>query len=128
MLKTNVSPPCAFGIGMRTEIRLVGHHLVTVRLRAGDMLRSDGGLVWATVDGEPTDVFIEHGAAHVVDRDCTMRLSAFGRARLAIHSREAVRQTLAERFTMRTAASAWRSVWTRVGKATMSMRPTVDPA
>ena len=39
-----------FGIGTRTEIRL-DDRLVTLSLQAGDMLRSDGGLVWATVDG-----------------------------------------------------------------------------
>lgn len=73
-----------FGIGTRTEIRL-DDRLVTLSLQAGDMLRSEGGLVWATVDGATDDILLERGDVHVVVRDETMRVSAFGAARLEVY-------------------------------------------
>lgn len=73
-----------FGIGTRTEIRL-DDRLVTLSLQAGDMLRSEGGLVWATVDGQAYDILLERGAVHVVVRGETMRVSAFGAARLEVY-------------------------------------------
>lgn len=73
-----------FGIGTRTEIRL-DDRLVTLSLQAGDMLRSEGGLVWATVDGRTDDILLERGDVHVVVRDETMRVSAFGAARLEVY-------------------------------------------
>ena len=73
-----------FGIGTRTEIRL-DDRLVTLSLQAGDMLRSDGGLVWATVDGATEDILLERGDVHVVVRAETMQVSAFGAARLEVY-------------------------------------------
>lgn len=73
-----------FGIGTRTEIRL-DDRLVTVSLKAGDMLRSEGGLVWATVDGAADDILLERGDVHVVVSAATMRVSAFGAARLEVY-------------------------------------------
>jgi len=73
-----------FGIGTRTEIRL-DDRLVTLSLKAGDMLRSEGGLVWATVDGATEDILLERGDVHVVVGAATMRVSAFGAARLEVY-------------------------------------------
>lgn len=73
-----------FGIGTRTEIRL-DDRLVTLSLKAGDMLRSEGGLVWATVDGATEDILLERGDVHVVVGDATLRVSAFGAARLEVY-------------------------------------------
>lgn len=73
-----------FGIGTRTEIRL-DDRLVTLSLQTGDMLRSDGGLVWATIDGRAEDILLERGDVHVVVRGETMRVSAFGPARLEVY-------------------------------------------
>lgn len=74
-----------FGIGTRTEIRLDDHRLVTLSLCAGDLLRSEVGLVWATVDGEADDVLLDRGDVHRIERDCDMRVSAFGAARLEVY-------------------------------------------
>jgi hypothetical protein len=82
-MKTPRSQP--FGIGTRTEIRLDEQHLLTLSVRAGDMLRSDGGIVWATVDGEPDDILLATGEVHVLTRDCELRVSAFGRTRLEVY-------------------------------------------
>jgi hypothetical protein len=74
-----------FGIGTRTEIRLDDHRLVTLSLRAGDMLRSEVGLVWATVDGKADDILLDRGDVHRVERDGAMHVSAFGAARLEVY-------------------------------------------
>lgn len=76
--------PRPFGIGTRTEIRL-DDRLVTLALQAGDMLRSEGGLVWATVDGRTEDILLERGNVHVVGLSATVRVSAFGAARLEVY-------------------------------------------
>lgn len=73
-----------FGIGTRTEIRL-DDRIVTLTLQAGDMLRTEGGLVWATIDGGTEDILLGRGDVHVVVRDETMRVSAFGAARLEVY-------------------------------------------
>jgi hypothetical protein len=72
--------PQPFGIGTRTEIRLDRQHLLTVSVRAGDLLRSAAGTVWATVDGEPEDIVLEPGDVHVAPHDGELRVSAFGQA------------------------------------------------
>lgn len=82
-IKTPRSQP--FGIGTRTEIRLVDQHLLTLSVRAGNLLRSAGGTVWGTVDGEPDDILLVPGDVHVLTRDCKLRVSAFGHARLEVY-------------------------------------------
>ncbi len=77
--------PQPFGIGTRTEIRLDEQHLLTLSVRAGDLLRSAGGTVWATVDGELDDIVLEPGAVHVAPHDEALRVSAFGHARLEVY-------------------------------------------
>lgn len=81
--KTSRSQP--FGIGTRTEIRLDEHNLLTLSVRAGDLLRSAGGTVWATVDGELHDILLGPGDVHAVPREHQIRVSAFGHARLEIY-------------------------------------------
>lgn len=77
--------PRHFGIGTRTEIRLDAQNLLTVPVRASDLLRSAGGTVWATVDGEPDDIVLAPGDVHVVPHDAELRVSAFGHARLEVY-------------------------------------------
>ncbi len=72
-----------FGIGTCTEI-LLGDRIVTLTLQAGDMLRSEAGLVWTTIDGRTEDILLKRGNVHMVVRDGTMRVSAFGAARLEV--------------------------------------------
>lgn len=74
-----------FGIGTRTEIRLDEQPLLTLSVRAGDLLRSAGGTVWATVDGEPDDILLQPGDVHVAPNDGELRVSAFGQARLEVY-------------------------------------------
>ena len=85
MNATKTLRPQPFRIGTRTEIRLDEQHLLTVSVRAGDLLRSAGGTVWATVDGEPDDIVLEPGDVHVAPIDGELRASAFGHARLEVY-------------------------------------------
>jgi Protein of unknown function (DUF2917) len=77
--------PQPFGVGTRTEIRLDEQKLVTLSVRSGDLLRSAGGTVWATVDGEPDDIVLAPGDGHVAPNDGELRVSAFGPARLEVY-------------------------------------------
>lgn len=74
-----------FGVGTQTEVRLDDQRLVTLPVRAGELLRSDAGIVWATIDGELDDIVLAPGDVHVVARDCELRVSAFGRANLQVY-------------------------------------------
>jgi hypothetical protein len=94
MNPTNFADSQPFGIGTRTEIRLGDARLLTLSVRAGDLLRSGGGLVWATVDGEADDILLERGNVHRVERDCEMRVSAFGPARLEVYGNGPLRYAL----------------------------------
>ena len=58
-MSATTSPSRPFGIGTRTEIRLDEQHLVSLAVRAGELLRSEDGLVWATVDGEARDILLD---------------------------------------------------------------------
>lgn len=85
MNSTKTVRPQPFGIGTRTEIRLDDQNLLTLSVRAGELLRSAGGTVWATVDGEPDDILLEPGDVHVAPHDGELRVSAFGHARLEVY-------------------------------------------
>lgn len=85
MNATKTIRPQPSGIGTRTEIRLDEQHLLTVSVRAGDLLRSAGGAVWATIDGEPDDIVLQPGDVHVAPHDGELRVSAFGQARLEVY-------------------------------------------
>lgn len=73
-----------------------------------ELLRSEDGLVWATVDGEANDILLGRGDVHVVARDCEMRVSAFGLARLEIYGNGPLRFEWPQRYPARGAtALAW---------------------
>lgn len=127
MFKTNAVAARPFGREPHTEIRLLGHRLVSLTLRAGDRLRSDCGLVWATVDGEAADVLLDRGEVHVVARDCTMQVSAFGSARLELLS-QGPRQPAGAGLAagrMRLIA-AWQTLRRRLHRAIAGVRPLGD--
>lgn len=81
--------PAVFGLVEASEalsgIASLAIFLVILSAQAGDLLRSEGGLVWATLDGASDDIVLERGDVHVVARDGTMRVSAFGTARLEVY-------------------------------------------
>lgn len=109
--------PKPFGIGTRTEIRLDEQHLVTLSVRAGDLLRGGDGTVWATVDGEPDDILLEPGDMHVAPRDGKLRVSAFGHARLEIYGRAPLLHELPRQPVDATAlASLAKQLW-QLGRA-----------
>lgn len=115
--------PRPFGIGTRTEIRLDEQNLLTLSVRAGDLLRSDGGTVWATVDGEPDDILLATGDVHVLPRDCELRVSAFGHARLEIYGHGPLQFRWPRRQPARGAlASAWNAVVSGIRPAIGSVR------
>lgn len=117
-----------FGIGTRTEIRLHDDRLVTLSVRAGDLLRSEGGLVWATIDGEADDILLERGDVHTVARDCEMRVSAFGLARLDIYGHGPLRFECPERHPLRAALASLReALVSRLGRAPLGARAPIDP-
>lgn len=112
---TSLSRP--FGIGTRTEIRLGVQHLVALSVRAGDLLRSEDGLVWATVDGEARDILLDRGDVHVVERDATLRVSAFGPARLEIYGEGPLRFEWPQHVPARAATARARDAMAAVLRA-----------
>lgn len=121
--------PQPFGIGTRTEIRLDEQNLLTVSVRAGDLLRSAGGTVWATVDGEPDDILLEPGDVHVLQRACELRVSAFGHARLEVYGHGPLQYRMPRRLPAHSAiASAWNVVVSGIRPALGSVRALAGSA
>ena len=121
--------PQPFGIGTRTEIRLDEQHLLTLSVRKGDLLRSAGGTVWATVDGEPDDILLAPGDVHVLPRDCELRVSAFGHARLEVYGHGPLQYRMPRRRPARAAiAAAWNAVVSGIRPALGSVRALAGSA
>jgi hypothetical protein len=115
--------PQPFGIGTRTEIRLDEQHLLTLSVRAGDLLRSADGTVWATVDGEPDDILLATGDVHELPRDFELRVSAFGHARLEVYGHGPLQYRMPSRQPARGAiASVWSAVVSSIRPALGSVR------
>ncbi|MDO9074751.1 MAG: DUF2917 domain-containing protein [Rubrivivax sp.] len=125
--KTTRTPQ--FRIGTRTEIRLDDQRLLTLSLRAGDLLRAEGGTVWATVDGERDDIVLEPGDVHAVPRDCELRVSAFGQARLEIYGHGPLHYEGPRRKPVhRMVVAAWRAIVSGKHPAIVSVRALAKPA
>jgi hypothetical protein len=73
----------------RTEVALRDDRLLALCVRHGDLLRSDAGTVWATIDGDRQDIVLAADDVHVVRADTLMRVSGFGDSRLTIVSGQA---------------------------------------
>jgi Protein of unknown function (DUF2917) len=115
--------PQPFGIGTRTEIRLDEQNLLTLSVRAGDLLRSAGGTVWATVDGARDDMLLAPGDVHVLGRDCELRVSALGHARLEVYGHGPLHYRMPRRLPAHGAiASAWHAVVSEIRSALGSVR------
>lgn len=118
-----------FGIGTRTEIRLDGQQLLTLSVRTGDLLRSAGGTVWATVDGEPDDILLAPDDVHVLPRDCELRVSAFGHARMEVYGHGPLHYRMPRRLPARGAfAAAWNAVVSGIRPALGSVRTLAGSA
>lgn len=128
-MSPTISMSRPLGIGTRTEIRLDEHHLVSLTVRAGELLRSEEGLVWATVDGKERDILLDRGHVHVVERDVTLRVSAFGRARLEIYGNGPLWFDWPQHKPAGAAlTSVWDAVVSRVRGARAGRRPSVAPS
>ncbi len=73
----------------RTEVALSDDRLLALCVRHGDLLRSDAGTVWATIDGDRQDILLAPGDMHVVTTNTIMRVSGLGDSRLTIASGQA---------------------------------------
>jgi hypothetical protein len=129
MNATKTLRPQPFGIGTRTEIRLDEQNLLTLSVRSGELLRSAGGTVWATVDGEPDDIVLEPGDVHVAPHDGELRVSALGHARLEVYGHGPLRyQVPGHRPARGAIASAWHAVVCGIRPAIGSVRALAGSA
>lgn len=74
-----------------TTLRLTAADLVAFDVQPGDRLRSDGGSVWITVNGQLRDVVIDAGQVHTVDEAARLHVSALQTARLVVIGRAPAR-------------------------------------
>lgn len=79
-----------FGRQTRTGFALRADRILSLCVRQGDLLRSEAGTVWATIDGEWPDILLLPGQAHFVAADAALRVSGFETARLTVIGREAL--------------------------------------
>lgn len=82
----------AFGWQTRTEIALSADQLESLRVHAGDLLRSEEGTVWATTEGQWQDIVLQPGQTHEVVSGATLHVSGFDSARLVVIGRAATRR------------------------------------
>lgn len=73
----------------RTEVALRADRIRSLCVREGDLLRSEAGTVWATIDGQWADILLLTGQVHYVATDAAIRVSGLGAARLTVIGREA---------------------------------------
>ena len=78
-----------FGWQTRTEVALRADLILSLCVRQGDLLRSEAGTVWATIDGEWPDILLLSGQVHYVAADAALRVSGLDTARLTVIGREA---------------------------------------
>jgi len=115
-------------IGTRTEIRLDDQRLLTLSLRAGDLLRGEDGTVWATVDGDRDDILLGPGDVYAVPRDCDLRVSAFDHARLEIYGQGPLHYEGPLRKPVESVvASVWSAMTSGMHPAIVSLRALVRP-
>jgi hypothetical protein len=74
----------------RTDIELRDGTL-SLQVRPGDLLRSDAGTVWVTVEGQGQDILLLSGQSHRMDADAVVHVSGFGPASLTVIGRHAAR-------------------------------------
>ena len=118
-----------FGIGTRTEIRLDEHSLLTLSVRAGDLLRNDGGTVWATIDGELEDILLGPGDVYAVPRDREIHVSGFEHVRLEIYGHGPLQYEVARlQPASRGTSSIWQALVGTMRAAIGSVKAPAIPA
>lgn len=97
-------------------------------VRAGELLRGEDGVVWATIDGEARDIPLDRGDVHRVERDGTMRVCAFGPARLEVYGNGPLRFEWPRHEAGGVLASVLDAVVTRLHGAWPGPRADIAPA
>ena len=129
MNRSNLVSARRFGIGTRTEVRLDDRRLLTLTVRAGELLRSGAGIVWATIDGELGDIVLAPGDVHVVGRDCELRVSAFDRASVEVYGHGPLQYRVPRRApTQAAAAASCAALARRIRQLLAWRRPRAGPA
>jgi len=81
-----------YPLGWQTRTAIELHDgTLSLQVRPGDLLRSDAGTVWLTVDGQGQDILLLPGQSHRMDTDAVVHVSGFGPASLAVIGRHAAR-------------------------------------
>jgi hypothetical protein len=106
------------GSPTRLEIGLDEDRLVKIDARAGDVLRSDAGVVWATIPGRFDDILLRPGSTHRVAADACVFLSGFGPAQATLTRPAAVPRTFAPPLrVLAEATRAWAGMCALAGLA-----------
>ena len=69
-----------------TALCLGRSDLLSLAVQAGDSLRGERGTVWITVDGQPQDILLEPGQAHVVQTPGALNVSALHSGCVSVRS------------------------------------------
>lgn len=88
--------------------------LLALRGRRGARIESRRGAVWITQDGDPNDVVLDAGEAHVLDRDAPVLIQALDAACVSVHGANAP-------------ATARSRLWQRL-RAAVGLRPVAGAA
>ena len=76
MTSTQANTDCGATQPVRTSLQLGAHDMLSLRLRAGDQLRGERGMVWITEDGKLADILLAPGDCHRVAQDGALNVSA----------------------------------------------------
>lgn len=72
--------------------------LLALRGRRGDRIESRRGALWVTQDGDPTDVVLDAGEAHVLEHDARVLIQALDPACVSVQPRLLSRATWWQRL------------------------------
>lgn len=91
MKEHRMNPVClsrrdGFGLRQISQWPLSLERSLILRLGEGDIVRADGGIVWATVDGELEDIMLNVGDTYLVPRAQRMRFGGYDDARMSVIS------------------------------------------
>lgn len=116
MKEHSMNPVClsrrdGFGLRQMSQWPLSLERSLVLTLGEGDIVRADGGIVWATVDGELQDVMLNVGDTYLVPRAQRMRFGGYDDARMSVISRAPLRP--------RSPRTTLRRLWSR-GRARLA--------
>lgn len=110
MKEHSMNPVClsrrdGFGLRQMSQWPLSLERSLVLTLGEGDIVRADGGIVWATVDGELQDIMLNVGDTYLVPRAQRMRFGGYDDARMSVISRAPL--------LPRASRAALRRLWSR---------------